>query len=79
MPPVSGVLTNYYSAPLLEIFAQESAQDHDAPAQNPNDTKRNNETSIIAGVFADDGSLYTASDSLTTNARGLQKAFEKGV
>ena len=77
--PVSGVPTNYYSAPLLEIFARESAQDHDAPAQNPDDTKRNNETSIIAGLFVDDGSLYTASDSPTTDARGLQKAFEKGA
>ena len=76
--PVSGVPANYYSAPLLEIFAREGAQEHDVPAQNPNDTKRNNETSIITRLFVDDGSLYTASDSPTANARRLQKAFEKG-
>ena len=77
--PVSEVPTKYYSAPLLEIFARESAQDHGAPAQNPDDTKRNNEMSIIAGLFVDDGSLYTSSESPTTDARGLQKTFEKGV
>ena len=49
------------------------------PAQNPDDTKRNNEPPIIAGLFVDAGSLYPASDSPTTNARSLRKAFEKVI
>ena len=53
------------------------AQDHDAPAQNHDHTRRNNEISIAAGLSADDGSLYTASDIPITNAKRLQKAFEK--
>ena len=41
--------------------------------------RQNNITPITAGLFVDDGSLYTASDSPTTNARRLKTAFEKVI
>ena len=41
--------------------------------------RQNNITPITAGLFINDGSLYTASDSPTTNARRLKTAFEKVI
>ena len=76
--PVSGVFSNYHSTPRLKIFVRENAQDHDAPAQNPDDTRCNNETPLAACLFVDDRSLYIALDSLTTNAEKLQKAWSHG-
>ena len=77
--PVSGVLANYYSAPLLESFRQENARERDETAQNAHAYRRIKETPITAGLFVDDGSLYTASSSPTTNARRLTVAFEKVI
>ena len=71
---VSGVPFSHHSVLLLEIFARESVQNHDARAQNTDDTIYNNETPTTAGLFVDDGSL---SDSPTTNATGMQNGFEK--
>jgi len=53
------------------MFTQENGQNHDVLAQEPDDTRRNNETPITAGLFVDDGSLHTAADSPTTNAKRL--------
>jgi len=39
----------------------------------------NDETPITAGLFVDDGSLYMASSSPTTNARRLKIVFEKVI
>ena len=44
------------------------------PAQKPDDTRRHNETPTAAGLFVNDRLLYITSDSLTTNAKKLQKA-----
>ena len=77
--PVSGVLANYYSAPLLESFQQENMQEQDEPAQNAHTYRRIKETPIMAGLFIDNGSLYTASSSPTTNTRRLTIAFEKVI
>ena len=77
--PVSGVLANYYSAPLLEMFLQANAQIRDAPTQNPDIRGHNDETPITAGLFVDDRSLYTASKSPTANARRLQNVFKKVI
>ena len=77
--PVSGVLANYYSAPLLEIFARGDERDRNEPVQNPNNTRGHSETPITAGLFVDDGSLYTASNDPTANAEKLQEAFGKVV
>ena len=71
--PVSGVPASHYSTPLLEIFARESVQNHDARARNADGTIYNKETPITAGLFPDDGSL---SNSPTTNAKRMQKGFE---
>ena len=77
--PVSGVLANYYSATLLEMFMQENGQNHAEPEQERDNTRQDNETPITAGLFVHDGSLHTASDSPTTNAERLQEAFEKVI
>ena len=37
--PVSGVLANYYSVPLLEMFARKDERNRNEPAQNPNSTR----------------------------------------
>ena len=77
--PVSGVLTNYYSTPLLEMFAQENEQNRNELAQNPNNTRRHSETPITAGLFVDDGSLYTALNDPMANVEKLQDTFSKVV
>ena len=77
--PVSGVLASYYSAALLEMFIQGNRRNHSIPAQELDNTRYNNGTPITAGLFADDGSLHTASDSPTTNAERLQRAFERVI
>jgi hypothetical protein len=74
---VSGVLANYYSAPLLKTFIQENMQEQINPTQNTNNTRGNNETPVTAGLFVDDGSLYTASNDPTANAEKLQVAFSR--
>ena len=51
----------------------------DEPTQNANNNKHNEGAPIIAGLFVDDGSLYTASSSPTTNARRLTTAFRKVI
>ena len=38
--------------------------------------RQNNNTPITAGLFINNGSLYTASNSPTTNTRRLKTAFE---
>jgi len=76
--PVSGVLANYYSAPLLEMFLREHTRNQDEPAQNM-DNNRNCHTPVTAGLFVDEGSLYMASSSPTTNTRRLKIAFEKVI
>jgi len=73
------VLANYYSAPLLEMFMQENAQDQDKLTQNMDNNGCNNETPITAGLFMDDGSLYTASSSPMTNTRRLKIVFERVI
>ena len=73
--PISGVLANYYSAPLLELFSQENTRNQDKLTPTM-EYRWNNNTPITAGLFVDDGSLYTASNSPTTNARRLKTAFE---
>ena len=79
--PVSGILANYYSAPLLEMFHQENTQDEneDEPTQNANNNEHNEGAPIIAGLFVDDRSLYMASSSPTTNTRRLTTAFRKVI
>jgi hypothetical protein len=77
--PVSGVLANYYSAPLLKALAQENTQNQHNPTQPPNNTRGNSETPITAGLFVDDGSLYMASNDLTANAEKLQEAFSRVI
>ena len=77
--PVSGVLANYYSAPLLEMFVQENEQNQNELAQNLNNTGRHSETPITAGLFVDDGSLYTASNDPTANAEKPQDAFSEVI
>ena len=73
--PSLGVLANYYSAAILEIFTRESAQNpHRTRTEPPDDTKRNKATPVTAGLL--DGSLSITLDSPTTNTRRLQKAFE---
>ena len=74
--PVSGVLANYYSAPLLEMFAREDEQDR---KENLITIRGHRETPITAGLFVDDGSLYIASNDPTANAEKLQGAFSKVV
>jgi hypothetical protein len=74
---VSGVLANYYSTPILKTFIQENMQEQVNPAQNTNNTRGNNETPVTAGLFVDDGSLYTASNDPTANTEKLQVAFSR--
>ena len=73
--PILGVLANYYSAPLLELFSQENTRNQDELTPTM-EYRWNNNTPITAGLFVNDGSLYTASNSPTTNARRLKTAFE---
>ena len=69
------MLANHYSAPLLELFSQENTRNQDKPTLTM-EYRQNNNTPITAGLFVNDGSLYTASNSPTTNARRLKTAFE---
>ena len=73
--PIPGMLANYYSALLLKLFSQENTRNQDKPTPTM-EYRQNNITPITAGLFINDGSLYTASDSPTTNARRLKTAFE---
>ncbi len=61
------------------MFMQENAQDQDELTQNMGNNRHNNKTLIAAGLFVDDGSLYTASSSPTTNARRLKFVSEKVI
>ena len=76
---VSGVLANYYRAPLFKMFAREGEQDQSELAQNRNKTRAYSETLITAARFIDDSTLYTASNDPTANAEKLQDVFGKVV
>lgn len=81
--PVSGVLANYYSAPLLEIFEEEyrrfKEENQDSFNTPSDDLTTHRQTPVSADLFVDDGKLHTSSSSLLSNTRRLARAFERVI
>jgi len=75
---VSGVLANYYYTPLLELATDKVARHSlDTFAQEPEAARMSHQTPITAGLFVDDESLYTASNSPTSMQSDYRRQSRK--